>query len=157
MADLQVVRNALAMQIQGNAYPALTAEGNPRDVINPPCALVIPPRGTFASYGKTLGGAMPVLGAPPEVMYAATEFNLDVLVVVARTDIDRTQETLDQWLGFASVPGVTVSVPAAVAMDDTLNGVVQWCEPTTADAYAPVEWGGAPYFGARIHFTIGLI
>lgn len=154
MASLQAVRYALAKQIQDYAYPVLQAEGNPRDQINVPSALVIPPRGRFAEYGQTLGEA-PVLGMPTTVI-AATGFNLDVLVAVQRTDIDRAQHDLDQWFGFEATPGLTVSVPAAVMMDNTLGGLVSWCIPTTADSYAPVEWAGATYFGARIHFNIGM-
>lgn len=156
MASLQAVRLALAKQIQDNAFPRLQALGNPQDQINPPCALILPPHGTFAKYGETLGGAVldPVSGNP----YAASSFNLDALVVIARNaDIERVQETLDQWFGYEQVPGVTVSIPMAVAMDDTLGHLVQWCQPTTADAYAPVSYNEVMYFGARIHFTIGLV
>lgn len=119
-------------------------------------ALVLPAHGTFAKYGETLGGAYmdPVTRSP----YAASSFSLDVMVAIARNaDIDTVQQTLDQWFGYELIPGVTVSIPMAVAMDDTLGGVVQWCEPVTADSYAPLDYNGVMYFGARIHFTIGLV
>lgn len=164
MAGLKAVRRALASQVQDNIYPPLQAEANPKDQINPPSALVIPPRGTFATYGGTMGSDNMGMGtefmglpdAQPAIL-TATGFRLDLLIVVARNDIDRTQEALDQWFGYENEPGISVSAAMAVALDPTLGGVVRWCNALTADAYNPVEWSGAMYFGARIHFEIGLV
>jgi hypothetical protein len=154
MASLKAIRLALARQIQDNVYPPIQAVANPGGTINTPCALVIPAHGTFARYGQTLGQS-PVLGMPAPVV-SATDFNLDVMVVVTHADFDRMQEDLDRWMGYEETPGVTVSIATAVMMDETLGGAVEWCVPESADSYAPVTWGGIDYFGARIHFSLGL-
>jgi len=156
MPGLQEVRNALALQIQNNAYPKLQAYGDAPDTINAPCAVVVPTRGKFATYEMTLGSDYMGFGMPTPVP-TATGFMLDVEVVVARTDLDRTQQALDQWFGYENVEGVTVSIPMAVAMDSSLGGLVRWCNPLTADSYGPVNWNGVDYFGARIHFDIALV
>lgn len=156
MAGLQAVRNALATQIQNHAYPVLQVEANPRDQINPPVALVLPARGTFAEYGETLGSEY--MGGVPIPVPTATGFRLDVQVIVARAaGIEQVQPELDQWFGYENIPGSTVSIPMAVAMDSSLGGLVRWCNAISADNYAPIDYNGLMYFGARIHFELALV
>jgi hypothetical protein len=151
MANLSVVRTALAQVVQENTFPALSARGDMPDAVNPPCALVVPAK-SFIKYGITLTGD--VLNGP---VLTPTEFNLDVLVIVARVaDQNQIQANLDQWLGF-ELDADVVSVPMAIAMNPTLNGTVQYCEVMTADSYAPIEWNNVMYFGARIHTIVSLM
>lgn len=157
MASLHAVREAMALRIQEVVSPALQAYAEPADTVNAPCALILPPKGKFASYGQTLGLA-PVMGMPMAVQVTqATCFYLDVQVIVPRVDIDRAQQDLDVWFGYEDEPGYTTSIVAAIDQDDTLSGAVQWCRATSADAYTPLEYNMAQYFGARIHFEIGLV
>lgn len=157
MASLRKTREALALRIREVVSPQLQAYAEPADTINAPCALILPPRGKFASYGQTLG-ITPVLGLPMAVQVTQAQcFYLDVLVIVPRTDIDRAQQDLDVWFGYEDEPGYTTSIVAAIDQDDTLGQAVEWCRATSADAYAPVEYNMAQYFGARIHFEIGLV
>jgi hypothetical protein len=152
MANISTIRTALANQIAEYAFPALRVEANPYDQINPPCAMILPGK-TVAKYGRTLGGPLQSLGG---TQYAATDFNLDVLVIVSHAStIERVQQNLDQWLGFEQ-DETAVSVPMAIDRDITLGGVVEWCVPDNCDSYGPIEWNGTMYFGARIHCAISL-
>lgn len=156
MANLTAVRTALANQIQEYTNPSITAVAVPLGQITTPCALILPAK-NFAKYGRTLGGSL--INPLTQIQFAATDFNLDVCVVVSdASTLDRVQTTLDQWMGFEfddTAAGI-VSVPAAIAKDDTLGGVVAYCEPTDADGYGPIEWSGITYFGARIHCSLSL-
>jgi hypothetical protein len=152
MANLSVVRTNMANQINQYVQPALTAVAYPLDQINPPCAMILPAKDT-AKYGRTLGGPFAHIGG---TLLAATDFNIDVIVLVGHaTTSDRMQMTLDQWLGFENDAAV-VSVPMAIAKDDTLGGSVAYCEPMSCDSYGPIEWNGQSFFGARIHFAVSL-
>lgn len=152
MANLSVVRTNMAAQINEYVKPALTAYARPLDQINPPCAMILPSR-DMAKYGRTLGGPLANIGG---TLLAATDFNIDVVVLASHASTtDRVQDTLDQWLGFENDASV-VSVPMAIAMDDTLGGTVAYCEPMTCDSYGTIEWNGLAFFGARIHFALSL-
>lgn len=152
MANLSVVRAALANQIQEYAFPALRVNANPLDQINPPCAMILPGK-PVAKYGRTLGGPFANLGG---TIYAATDINLDIIILVSHaTTTDRMQQNLDQWLGFENDAEV-VSVAMAIEKDISLGGVVEWCVPETCDSYGPIEWSGQSYFGARIHCSVSL-
>jgi hypothetical protein len=153
MANLTTVRNALASQIAEYANPQIPAFGQIPDQINPPCAIVLPSR-AVARYGMTLVGNVSTQFSVP--IMAATDINLDVMVLVARAStIDRVQDTLDQWLGFEYDADIT-SIPMAIAKDDSLGGTVDYCIPVNCDSYGPIEWNGTTYFGARIHCQVGL-
>jgi hypothetical protein len=157
VASLTAVRKALANQILTNTLPLLAAvEAEPLDQIpNLPAALIFPGK-PVAKYGVTMGEALPFLGSPAGRMMAATDFNLQVMIVVSQgSTIERVQGTLDQFLGFENIPGQTVSIPTAVALDPTLGGVVFYCEAMQVSSYGPIEYNGNSYFGARIDFTIG--
>jgi hypothetical protein len=153
VASLSAARNALANQLSAYVYPTLRVSAYPLDQINPPCAMILPSKNT-AKYGRTLGGPYANMGG---TLLAATDFNLDIIVITSHaTTTDRMQETLDQWIGFTNEPGENISVPMAIAKDDTLGGVVAYCEPETCDSYGPIEWNGISFFGARIHCCLSL-
>lgn len=153
MASLSTVRNALANQLSEYVYPALRVSAYPLDQINPPCAMILPSKAT-AKYGRTLGGSFSTAAGS---LLAATDFNLDIIVIVSHsTTSDRMQENLDQWIGFTNEPGESVSVPMAIAKDDTLGGAVAYCEAESCDSYGPITWNEISFFGARIHCCLSL-
>jgi hypothetical protein len=151
MADLGAIRTSIASQIAVNAYPSLNTSADYLDAINPPTLLVIP-RAPVAKIGVCLGeGILDASGRP----LSPTEFTLAGALVVAHADIiQNVQQALDIWLGFENIPNTAVSVAMAIAMDPTLGGTVEWCETTIIDGYGPIEWNGASYFGARIHWSV---
>jgi hypothetical protein len=152
MANLSVIRNALAQVISTNTYPQLPCYAQAPDTLNLPCAVVLPAK-NVGKYGITLVGNP---ATQPNIL-AVTEFNIDILVIVSRSStIDRVQDTLDQWLGFEN-DATTVSVPMAIALNESLNGTVQFCEPINVDSYGPIEWNATTYFGARIHTVVSVV
>lgn len=148
MAQMTVVKAALAAQIQSFALPKITCLPKIPDQITPPCAIIVPAR-NYGKFGITMGPA-----GGPQLM--VTEVNLDCLVIISRAStIDRVQDSLDRWLGMEDDAGV-VSIPAAVEEDDTLAGAVDFCKALSVDAPGPVDWNGVMYFGSRIHFSLSL-
>lgn len=139
MADLTSIRQALASQITNKT--GLRAEAAPRDQVSPPVALVMPGN-PLISYADDMSGSVTIA--------------LAVLIVVSDAPpVSMSQQWLDGWLGV--VTGVTASIPAAIAADPTLGGVVQWCQPVSAGSYGRVEIGGVGMFGARLNLTVGAI
>lgn len=153
MTNITSVRTALAAQIGRLAYPPLRSLPEPEDQINPPVGIVMPGR-PYLTYGTTLQGETGFLGQPVAgQQLAALEFQLDYLIIVTHAStLERIEQSLDAWLGF-EFDNTIVSVPAAVAADPTLGGVVDWCMPSTADPPGPLEWNGHMFFGSRIHFN----
>ena len=135
--DMTAIRNALATQI--TQYTGLRCDGQARDHVNPPCAVVVP--GTpFITYGQT--------------MDETTGFVLVVLLIISDSaQVEITQRALDAYLGIG--PGETESVPAAVLKDPTLMGTAEWCEPMTISNYGRIEYAGVTYFGARLNLQGG--
>jgi hypothetical protein len=143
MADLVAVTNALAAQI--TQFTGLRALGQARDQVTPPCAVVLPGRaGPFLQYGSTMDES----------------FTLNLMVLIIITDaapVDASQRALDAYLGIDHGDGSGASIPAAVLKDPTLGGLVEWCEPVSADQYGRIDYGGITYFGARLNMTCGAI
>jgi hypothetical protein len=151
---MTLVRTALAAQIGRLAVPALRSLPQPEDQINPPVGIVMPGR-PYLTYGTTLQGETGFLGEPSAAgsQLASVDFNLDYLIIVSHAStLERIEVNLDAWLGFEDDASI-VSVPAAVAADPTLGGVVDWCIPITADPPGPLSWSGPEAFGTRIHFN----
>jgi len=139
MADLVAITNALAAQI--TQYTGLRAEGQARDQITPPVAVVLPGQ-PFLAYGQTMDETLTL--------------NLIVLVIITdAAPVEMTQRALDAYLGLAH--GAGTSVPAAVLKDPTLGGTVHFCEPVSASNYGRIDYAGVTYFGARINIQAGAI
>jgi hypothetical protein len=139
MADLTTIRNALASQI--NEFTGLRVDGQARDSVNPPCAVILPGAPLLA-YGKTMDGA--------------ADMALIVLLIISdAAPVEMTQRALDAYLGIGS--GETVSIPDAITSDPSLGGIVHWAEPVSAGQYGRIEYSGVTYFGARIDVTLGVI
>lgn len=149
-ADLVAIRAEIASQIAENAVPSLSTSAELLDTINPPMLLVIP-GSPVAKVGVCLGeGILDASGRP----LSPTEFTLRGILVIARADtISNVQDKLDQWLGFQNTASA-VSVAMAIAMDPTLDGLVEWCETSIVDSYGPIEWSGVTYFGARLTWNV---
>lgn len=151
MANLSVIRAALAGQISHNTNPALPCLPKPTYTVNVPCALIVPAR-NVGKYGVTLGQSAMQPGGGR--LMAVTEFNLDIIILVAKADeIENVQADLDQYIGMEN-DASTVSVPMAIALDDSLGGAVEFCEPMSVDSYGDVTWGNVVYWGARIHCVV---
>jgi hypothetical protein len=143
MADVTAIRNALAAQI--TAVTGLRCDGQARDQVSPPCAVVIPGN-PFVSYGATMDEAMTIA--------------LIVLVIISdAAPVEKTQRALDTYLGMrhGRDPGTGQSVPAAILEDTSLGGTAEWCEPASVSNYGRVDYAGVTYFGARVNLTLGAI
>ncbi len=136
MADLTLIRNALAAQI--TAVTGLRAEGQARDQISPPMAVVLPAN-PFITYQVTMDGAVTV--------------NLTVLIAVAASYTPDAQKALDAYLGFG--PGEQQSIAEAIHADETLGGTVNFAEAISAGGYGNIDFGGVTYFGARVSVQCG--
>jgi hypothetical protein len=153
VANIQVIRTAMAAQIGNWAYPALRSLPEPEDQINPPVGIVMPGR-PYVNYVTTLQGSTGFMGSTP---LSETNFSLDYLIILSHAStLERIEQNLDAWLGLEN-DGIAVSVAAAVLADPTLGGTVRWCEPTTADPPGPLSWSGPEAFGTRIHFQLSAL
>jgi len=134
---MTAIRNQLAVQI--TQYTGLRCDGQARDHVNPPCAVVVP--GTpFITYGQTID--------------EAAGFTLVVLLIISDSaQVEITQRALDAYVD--SGPGEAGSVPAAVQKDPTRMGTAEWCEPMTISNYGRIEYAGVTYFGARLNLQGG--
>jgi hypothetical protein len=159
VANLSVIRAAMAAQIGRLASPSIRSFPEPEDQINPPCAYIMPGR-PYVNYVTTLEGASGfggVMGAPVNAAISPTNFNLDCLIILSHAStLERVTSGLDAWLGFEADSGA-VSIPAAVAADPTLGGTVAWCEVTTCDPPGPMSWSGPEMFGCRMHFQLSAL
>ena len=137
--DLTAVRNKLADNI--TLFTGLRAEGQARDTVSPPCAVIIPGQ-PFVNYADTMDGAITV--------------NLVVLLLISdAAPLEKTQRALDIYLGVDTDPSVGSSVPEAIEQDNRLGGLIHYIQATQADNYGRVDYGGVTYFGARIRCVIG--
>lgn len=137
MADLTAIRSRLAAQI--TAKTGLRCDGQARDQVSPPCAVVIP-GSPYAVFGSTMDGALTV--------------NLAVLVIIGDgPPAEQAQAQLDSWLGIS--PGGESSVPDAVMADTTLGGAVDFIEPVSIASYGRLEYAGVQLWGSKILFTAG--
>jgi hypothetical protein len=138
--DVAAVRTALASQIA--TVTGLRTMAEARDSVSPPVAVVLPGQ-PFVVYGATTDGACTV--------------NLTVLVIVSdAAPSEKVQRALDGYLGIGKL-AESASIPAAIMVDNTLGGVVHFCEPLTVTNYGMVQYSGVDYFGARLLVTIGSI
>lgn len=136
MADLTVIRNALAAQI--TAQTGLRTMPQARDQISPPVAVIIP-REPVITYGDTMDGGLTV--------------NLSaVLLLSDAAPSEKVQRALDSFLGLGT--GETVSIAGAVMADPSLGGVVHSTLPVSVSSYNRVVWSDVQYFGARVNFEI---
>lgn len=141
MADLTSIRNALAAQI--SEFTGLRVDGQARDSVNPPCAVILPGNPLMA-YGKTMDGT--------------ADMALLVLVIISdAAPVEKTQRALDAYLGLGTAISVPASIPDAITADPSLGGVVHWAEPVSAGQYGRLEYSGVTYFGARVDVTLGVI
>ena len=137
--DLTAVRNKLADSI--TLYTGLRAEGQARDSVSPPCAVIIPGQ-PLINYADTMDGTVTV--------------NLLVLLLISdAAPLEKTQRALDAYLGVDQDPAVALSVPEAIEQDNRLGGLIHYIQAVTADNYGRVEYNGVTYFGARIRCVIG--
>lgn len=136
--DLVAVRNTLAERI--TAFTGLRADGQARDSVAPPCAVILPGQ-PFINYADTMDGALTV--------------NLIVLLIISdAAPADATQRALDTYLGVGKSASAA-SVPAAIEQDNTLGGLIHFIQANTATNYGRIEYSGVTYFGARINCVLG--
>lgn len=141
MADLVAIRNALAASI--TRYTGLRTDGQARDQVTPPCAVVLP-REPLINYASTMDGTV--------------DINLMVLLIISdAAPVDATQRALDTYLGVDQNPAIGSSVPEAIEEDNTLGGTVHYTQAVSAGSYGRIEYSGVTYFGARISVVIGAI
>lgn len=141
MADLVAIRNALAASI--TKFTGLRTDGQARDQITPPCAVVLPGN-PLINYASTMDGAL--------------DINLAVLLIISdAAPVDATQRALDTYLGVDQNPMIGSSIPEAIEEDNTLGGLVHYIQAVNAGSYGRLEYSGVTYFGARISVVIGAI
>ena len=141
MANLVAIRNALAASI--TLYTGLRTDGQARDQVTPPCAVVLP-REPFINYADTMDGTVTI--------------NLQVILIISdAAPVDATQRALDTYLGVDTSPVIGSSVPEAIEEDNTLGGTVHFTQAVNAGSYGRIEYAGVTYFGARINVVIGAI
>lgn len=106
------------------------------DSVNVPAAVVIPAQGAFLDTVTFEG---------------ADDFQITVRVIVAKTSDRVSQENLDPYL---SSDGAK-SIEAAMNLDPTLGGIVDFVVHNQVENYGYVTWNGVDYLGADMGFTVG--
>jgi hypothetical protein len=139
MADLTAIRTALALAI--NAGTGLRAEAQAKDQVSPPMALVLPGN-PLITFADTMDGTV-VIGLSV------------VLILSDAAPTEKVQRALDAYLGIGI--GEEQSIAAAVALNGSLSGTVEWCVPVSVTTYGRIEWNGIEFFGAKLNFSAGAI
>lgn len=141
MADLVAIRNALASSI--TRFTGLRTDGQARDQVTPPCAVIIPGN-PLINYADTMDGTVTI--------------NLQVILIISdAAPVDATQRALDTYLGVDQNPVIGSSVPEAIEEDNTLGGLVHYIQAVSAGSYGRIEYASVTYFGARISVVVGAI
>ena len=131
------VRAALAGVLAG--IPGVTGADTFKD-ITPPAAIVMPEQGQFMTYGvasDSSGGQVNWL--------------LRVILLASVGDTITGQNTIDAMI---STTG-TQSVYAAIMANQTLGGVVSFCEPVEAIGYGLMQVDGIDYLACSVTVQIG--
>src|SRR5215472_11063580 len=137
MADVTAIRNAIAAAI--TAGTGLRADGQAKDQVVPPVAVVLPAN-PFINYSATMDNTL----------------NLSFVVLLIISDaapVEKTQRALDTYLGVGS--GQAASVADAIEADYNLAGTAHFVSVDSAGAYGRVDYAGQTYFGARLSLTVG--
>jgi len=134
---LTAAREALAGYLAANITGLRTVTTR-LGQINPPCALVLPAPGTFATYSVSMDGQV--------------NWTLRVLVVASLADSESGQDILDPYL---SVTGPK-SIWAAVDADSTLGGAVDgFAVVVNGSAYGVTVLNGVDYLTATLTVQVG--
>jgi len=134
MASLEAIMQGIESRLATIA--GLRVSDTLPGAINPPQAIVgVPP---VDSYVTSLGGIRPTLAPTVTVLVSSTMDRVGQLALAAYAD-----------------PSGARSVPAAIAADPTLGGVVGGCQVTRFDPLGVEEVGLIGYFGGR--FTLRVI
>jgi hypothetical protein len=128
----QAVATTLTNQIPGLRV-VLTRLGQ----VNPPCVMVLPHTGTFATYQVSMDGQ--------------ADWTLRVVVVASLANSQGGQDILDPYL---SVTG-PLSIWAAVRADTTLGGQVGYANVTEANGYGDMFINDQAYLAATLIVEIG--
>jgi hypothetical protein len=105
--------------------------------VNPPCVMILPGTGTFATYQVSMDGQV--------------DWVLRVVVVAAMANSESGMDVLDPYL---SVTGPN-SIFAAVRADYTLGGQVGYAVVTEASGYGEMFIVGENYLTAHLLVEIG--
>jgi hypothetical protein len=134
MASLEAIMQGIEARLA--TIPGLRVSDTVPGAVNPPQAVVgVPP---VDSYVTSLGGVRPTLAPTVTVLVSAAMDRTGQLALAAYAD-----------------PSGPLSVPAAIAADPTLGGVVGGCQVTRFDPLGVEEVGLVGYFGGR--FTLRVL
>jgi hypothetical protein len=125
--------------------------------------MVLPSPGQYIQYGVTMGEGADSYAAKYSVMGEAlgaisnpmskNNIMLTVLICLSVAQgYEPMQPALDALLEPAGNSG---SVPDAIALDNTLGGMVDFAEPLAVSGYGLVNVAGQDFFGAHIQIQIG--
>ena len=138
---IAAIRVALAAQLAtipaGNGSN-LRAYANRVDQIAPPAVMIIPPTGTFISYGQTFEGS--------------ADLTLRAILVMEKSDSTSGQAAMDPYL---EVVG-SQSIYANLQANSTLGGVVQYAVLVEAGAYGPLTVGAIDYLGCQLTINVAI-
>ena len=139
LADLVAIRTALANSI--TTRTGLRTDGQAKDAVNPPCAVILP-GSPLMTYAVTMDGCV--------------DMNLNVLVIISdAAPVEMTQRALDTYLSTGDGIDPAASVANAIESDNTLGGLIDYIQSVTVGNYGRIEYSGVTYFGARIAAIIG--
>jgi hypothetical protein len=137
MFPISGIRAALAGQIAAQ-IPGLRTVATVPGQISPPTAVVRPARGTFITYGQTMGDN-------------AADLTFDVIVLTASGSDRSGQTELDSYLS----PDGPQSIWAAIRTDPSLGGAVSYAYLDRASGYGLMSYGGVEYLAATLSVICG--
>jgi hypothetical protein len=143
MADLTVIRNALATTIQNGTTPSLPCTGFIQSQVNPPMAYVRPQPGQLMTFDT--------LDQQP--LEGAVTYRLIVQLIVAMTEDSSSQAQLDALLS-TSEPG---SVISAIANSPRLGNTpgVDFAIVQVVSGYGLRPIGDIQYLCSDVHVMVG--
>ena len=132
-ADLSAVRAALAAYLTAALANQVEVHSFVRGSINPPALIVTPAPGTFLDYEVTQADQ-------------ALNYTFRLVLLASTADAETGTQVLDGMLAI-DTPSSPV---AALWLDPTLGGVVDYAVPKVAQRYGGLTYGGVDYLGAEI-------
>jgi hypothetical protein len=153
VANVQAIRQALATRLQTQL--GITTTANVPAIITPPAIFILGGM-PYIQYGATMGETADALGAvlgPVATPMSKNSIMLSVLICISVAQgYEPMQPALDILLEPAGNSG---SIPDAIALDETLGGVVDFAVPLDCTPPNLINVGGQDYFGSHLRVQVG--
>jgi hypothetical protein len=112
--------------------------------------IAVMPGQPYEKFGIVIGEKLGMLAQIP----APTEYSMTLIILVSRVDIEQAQQDVDALIDVVPQDNGMDSIPMAIARDDTLGDLAEYCTITQISNVGQTEVSGAFYFTARVQLSI---